>query len=198
MRGLFLCHFMRITNFIRFTEAIKVKKEKRVVSITVRPVIKDSTGSIYFTDMQLQENSSITGYVQHPSTMLKRSANPKHHHNGIVRDGDAFIIPTEGETSTALDCYIYPKDAIPAGDIKLSKGAGSHRVIFRESAKDGDELALLASSRQCLKNSTLTRKHGFFQYTAACDCKHKIKLQDGTSARIYFEYEEMMEGAPGQ
>lgn len=96
--GLFLCGIMRISNFIRFMEAIKVKEDMRVVSVTVRPIMKDCTGSIYFTDMQLQENSSITGYVQHTTKALRHNGQG-HHHNGIVRSGDTLVIPTEGETS---------------------------------------------------------------------------------------------------
>lgn len=154
---------MKISNFIRFMEAVKVKEEQQVVSITVRPILKDCTGAIYFTDLQLQENSTITGYVQHTSTMLKRSGNPKHHHNGIIRDNATIIIPAEGETSTALDCYVYPKDTMEAGGIELSKGAGSHRAAFQSAAAAGDEFALLASKRKCLKNGTPTKKHGFYQ-----------------------------------
>lgn len=184
-------------NFIRFMEAIKVKEDLRVVSVTVRSIIKDCTGSIYFTDMQLQENSSITGYVQHTTNALRHNGQ-RHHHNGVIRSGCTLVIPTEGETSTALDCYVYPKNPMEAGSIELSKGAGSHRATFLESARDGDELALLASSRQCLKNDAPTRKHGFYQYTAACDCKHRVKLPESTSARVYFEYEETLEGGPGQ
>lgn len=188
-----------VRNFIRFMESIKLREDaKRVVAVTVRPIIADCTGTIYFTDLHLQENSGVTGYVQHTETMLRRSDAPKRHYNGIVRTGNTLVIPTEGETSTALDCYVYPKESMQPGSIELSKGAGSHRAMFQEAATAGDIFALLASSRQCLKNGSPTPKHGFYQYTAACDCKHRVKLQDGASARVYFEYEEMLEGEARQ
>ena len=38
-------------NFIRFMETIKIKEDKRVVSVTLRPLITDCTGVIYFTDI---------------------------------------------------------------------------------------------------------------------------------------------------
>jgi len=34
-------------NFIRFTETVKVKSEKRVVSVTVRPQIADCTDTLW-------------------------------------------------------------------------------------------------------------------------------------------------------
>lgn len=62
---------MQINNFIRFSESIKTRGDMRVVSVTVRPLIADCTGDIYFTDLQLQEGSRLTGYTPHTTTMLK-------------------------------------------------------------------------------------------------------------------------------
>ncbi len=63
-------------NFIRFTETVKVKQEKRIVSVTLRPLISDCIGSIYFTDLQIQEEGKLTGYTPHTETMLRNSPNP--------------------------------------------------------------------------------------------------------------------------
>lgn len=81
-----------------------------------------------------------------------------------------------------------------AGSISLSQGAGSHKATFLAPANADDEFALLASKRQCLKNGAPTPKNGFFQYTAAYDSKHQVKLEDRKSARVYFEYHEMLKG----
>ena len=187
---------MQINNFIRFAEPIKVKAEKRVVSVTVRPLIADCTGSIYFTDLQLQEGDKLTGYTPHTSTMLKNSPNPPRYHNGVVRTGETVVIFNLGETSSGLDCYIYPIQSMAAGSISLSQGAGSHKATFRSAANAGDEFTLKASTRQCLRNGSPTQKNGFFQYTAAQDSKHQVKLEERKSARVYFEYKEMLEGEP--
>jgi len=193
-------------NFIRFTETLKVKEEMRVVSVTLRPLIADCTGIIYFTDLQLQEGDRLTGYTPHTTTMLKNSTNPVRYHNGVVRTGDTIIIfnfsgispgaahVDNGGTSSGLDCYIYPIQDMTAGSISLSQGAGSHAVTFLAAANAGDELALIASMRQCLKNGTATPKNGFYQYTAAHDSKHQVVLEDRKSARVYFEYIEMLKG----
>ena len=181
-------------NFIRFTETIKVKEEKRVVSVTVRPLIADCTGVICFTDLQLQEGDRLTGYTPHTTTMLRKSANPARYHNGIVRSDETIIIFNLGETSSGLDCYIYPIQAMEAGSISLSQGAGSHHAQFLSVANAGDEFALKASTRESLWNGSPTAKHGFYQYTAASDSKHQVKLEDRKSARVYFEYIEMLKG----
>jgi hypothetical protein len=77
-----------------------------------------------------------------------------------------------------------------AESVSLSQGAGSHSAAFIESADAGDELALLAESRKCLKNSEDTPKRGFYQYTAAHDIKHNVTIGKHKSARVYFEYRE--------
>lgn len=81
-----------------------------------------------------------------------------------------------------------------AGSIKLSQGAGSHEAKFLSAANPGDEFALLVSERRCLRNGGTTPKHGFYQYTAAYDSKHRVELEKGKSARVYFEFKEMQEG----
>lgn len=187
---------MAVTNFIRFVEPIKLREEKRVASITVRPFIKNCSGSIYFTDLQLQEGDRLSGYTPHTTTMLKNSDTPARYYNGIIRSGDTVVLHTSGETSTALDCYVYPVQAMAAGSIVLASGAGSHKAQFLAAASPGDEFALCASRRLCQRNSSATPKAGFYQYTAVHDCKHQVQVEQGKSARVYFEFREMKEGEP--
>jgi hypothetical protein len=187
---------VQINNFIRFSESIKTREDMRVVSVTIRPLISDCTGDIYFIDLQLQEGSRLTGYTPHTTTMLKNVENPPKYFNAVVRSGDTLVLHTSGGTTTGLDCYIYPNQAMKAGSIKLSQGAGSHEAVFLSSANAGDEFALLASRRRCLKNGNVTPKNGFYQYTAVHDDKHQVQLEKGKSARVYFEFKEMMEGDP--
>jgi len=185
-----------VINFIRFTETVKIKSEKRVVSVTVRPQIADCTGTILFTDIQLQEGGKLTGYTKHTETMLCNSINAPRYQNGVVRGGATLVLFNTGETSAALDVYIYPKQPMTAGSVQISQGMGSHLCRFMSSVSAGDKLALKASTRQCLKNESPTPKDGFYQYTAAYDSKHQVKLDDRISARVYMEYTEMMEGEP--
>ncbi|GHV35192.1 hypothetical protein FACS18949_12650 [Clostridia bacterium] len=185
---------MSINNFLRFHEIVKIKSDTRVVNVTVRPFISDCSGNVLFTDIQIQEGDVLSGYTSHTSGMLRKSENPPRFHNGIVRSGETIIIFNLGETSAGLDCYIYPNQPMAAGAVSLSQGYGSHRATFLPAATAGDELALKASTHECLLNGETTQKRGFYQYSAAWDSKHQIKLEDGKSARVYFEYHEMLGG----
>ncbi len=190
---------MAKNSFIRFAETLMIKKEMRVVSITVRLMITDCTGTIYFTDLQLQDGDQLTGYTVHTSKMLTKMQEngqpvPPRHYNGVVRTAETVILFNLGKTSAGLDCYIYPIQDMAAGSIELSQGVGAHKVKFLDPVNAGDELALKASTRQCLKNGSPTRKDGFYQYSAAWDSKHMVKLEERKSARVLFEFQEMQEG----
>lgn len=182
--------------FMRFHEALNPKGDKRVVSVTVKPLVEDCTGEIRFSDLQFQEQDILTGYLPNTSEMLPKVEQPKKYFNGIVRGSAIAIVFNTGETSTGLDCYIYPNNDISAGGVQLSQGKlqGIHKAVFKQSAKAGDELILKASSRQSLKNGVPTAKKGFYQYSAAaCDSKHHMTLEPKKSARVYFEFKEKME-----
>ncbi|HEY8421118.1 MAG TPA: hypothetical protein VIL05_05200 [Thermoclostridium sp.] len=190
---------MAKNSFIRFAETLMIKKEMRVVSITVRLMITDCTGTIYFTDLQLQDGDQLTGYTVHTSKMLTKMQEngqpvPPRHYNGVVRTAETVILFNLGKTSAGLDCYIYPIQDMAAGSIELSQGVGAHKVKFLDPVNAGDELALKASTRQCLKNGSPTRKDGFYQYSAAWDSKHMVKMEERKSARVLFEFQEMQEG----
>jgi hypothetical protein len=190
---------MAKNSFIRFAETLMIKKEMRVVSITVRLMITDCTGTIYFTDLQLQDGDQLTGYTVHTSKMLTKMQEngqpvPPRYYNGVVRTAETVILFNLGKTSAGLDCYIYPIQDMAAGSIEISQGMGAHKVKFLDPVNAGDELALKASTRQCLKNGSPTRKDGFYQYSAAWDSKHMVKLEERKSARVLFEFQEMQEG----
>lgn len=187
---------MVINNFIRFAEVIKLKQDKRIVSVTIRPLIANCTGEIYYTDLQLQEGDKLTGYTPHNSVMLRSSGNTPRYQNAVVRGSATLVLFNTGETSAGLDLYIYPKQPMSAGSIEISQGMGSHMCKFTSAVNAGDEFALKAVARECLRNGSPTSKDGFYQYTAAYDSKHQIKLESGKSARVYLEYVEMMEGDP--
>ncbi len=148
---------MAENSFIRFAETFKIKEEMRVVSVTVRLMIADCTGTIYFTDLQFQEGDQLTGYTVHTGKMLMKFKEnvepvPPRHYNGVMRTAEKVILFSLGKTSANLDCYIYPVQDMAAGSIELSQGMGAHRARFLDPANAGDELSFKASTRQCLKN----------------------------------------------
>jgi hypothetical protein len=185
--------------FSRFADTIQIKSDKHVAGVTVRLLIADCIGTIYFTDLQLQEGDRLTGYTVHTSKMLtKMQENGQpvlpRHYNGVVRTAETVILFNLGKTSAGLDCYIYPMQDMAAGSIELSQGMGAHKARFLDPVNAGDEIAILASSRQCLKNGSPARKDGFYQYTAAWDSKHTVKLEERKSSRVLFEFQEMQAG----
>lgn len=178
--------------FIRLAEVINKKQDMRVVSVTVKPTITNCTGTIWFTDLQLQEGPALAGYVPHTESRLAEGN--KVWFNGVVRSAETVIVCNLGETSGGLDIHIYPKSAMAAGSVQLSQGVGGQKVRFPNALAAEDDLALLASVRECTKNGVTEPKEGFYQYSAAWDSKHKVTLEDGKSARVLFELQEMTDG----
>lgn len=187
--------------FIRFTETIKKKRNNRIVSVTVRPMVTDCEGAVYFTDLMIQEGNRLSGYSHNTAEMLKKyhtgdeyAVTDKRFYNGIVRGSAALIIFNLGQTSAGIDWTVYPNQDMAEGSITLALGEGAHKAVFKSDARAGDELSLLASSRRCLKNGAPAEKDGFFQYCAACDSKHPVRVEDKKSARLYVEFDEMKDG----
>lgn len=188
-----------MANFIRLAEVIKKAETRRVVSITVKPVLDDMTGTIWMTDFQLQEGSELTGFAPHTETMLKKITENSIvkapvWFNGVVRSKETVILFNLGNTSAGLDLYISPVSDLAAGTVTISQGRGGNKVHFSEAISAQDDVALLASSRECTKNGLPFEKEGFYQYSAAWDSKHNIELEDKKSVRILFELQEMAEG----
>ncbi len=188
-----------MAEFTRFAETLECKKDMRVVAVTVKPLVSDCTGRIWFTDLMVQEGGRLTGYVIHTETLMGKYREngeivPPRFYNGLVRSSGTVVIFNLGRTSTGLDIKVYPVQDMAAGGIELSLGAGAHKAKFLSAASAGDEFALLASSRECLKNGAATKKDGFFQYSAAGDSKHPVKVEQGKSARLYVEFQEMQDG----
>lgn len=187
--------------FTRFTETIEKKEKKRIVSITLKPQVKDCTGTVWFTDLMLQEGDRLSGYVINTKTLQKKYSTGdeyavagKRFYNGIVRGSMTCIIFNLGRTSAGLDWKITPNQNMKAGSISLALGAGAHKAAFTEAAAAGDKLSLLSSTRECLKNGAATPKNGFFQYSVAGDSKHPVTVEDKKSARLYVEFQEMEDG----
>lgn len=188
-----------MAEFTRFAETITVKEDMRVVSITVKPIVSDCTGRIWFTDLMVQEGDRLTGFVINPETLLEKYREDDvivapRFYNGIVRSSGTVVIFNLGSTTTGLDIQVEPIQDMAAGSIVLSQGAGSHKATFLEEAAAGDTFSLLASSRECLRNGAATKKDGFFQYSAAGDSKHPVTLEKGKSAKLYIEFQEMQDG----
>lgn len=183
-----------MAEFVRLAEVVNKKKDMRIVSVTVIPTIADCSGRIWFTDLQLQEGSALSGYAPHTEICLKKSENAPVWFNGVVRSEETVVLFNMGKTSAPLDIHIYPKSDMVAGSVRLAQGMGGQKAVFPEAVKAEDDIALLASTRECKKNGAPAKKEGFYQYSAAWDSKHKVTLESGKTARLLFSMQETQEG----
>ena len=114
--------------------------------------------------------------------------------NGVVRSEETVVLFNMGKTAAPLDIHIYPKSDMAAGTVRLAQGVGGQRAVFPNAVKAEDDVALLASTRECTKNGVPEKKEGFYQYSAAWDSKHKVALEGGKTAQLLFTMQEMQEG----
>ena len=183
-----------MAEFVRLAEVVNKKKDMRIVSVTVIPTISDCSGRIWFTDLQLQEGSALSGYAPHTEICLKKSGNAPVWFNGVVRSEETVVLFNMGKTSAPLDIHIYPKSDMAAGTVRLAQGVGGQRAVFPDAMEAEDDIALLAERRECTRNGAAFKKEGFYQYSAAWDSKHKVTLESGKTARLLFTMQEMEEG----
>ena len=183
-----------MADFERFVEVISKKEDKRVVNITVRPIVTDCEGDIWFTDLMLQEGDMLSGYTPHTKGFLKESENDPVWFNGIVRSEETVILLNLGDTSAGLDIHLYPKQDMDGGTVTLAQGVGGQKAAFPNAMSAGDDVALLASTRECTRNGSTETKYGFFQYSAAWDSKHIVSLPQGKSAQLLYSMQEMDDG----
>lgn len=188
-----------MAEFVRLAEVVNKKQDMRVVSVTVTPTIADCSGTIWITDLQLQEGTVLSGYAPHTETMLEKysedgTVKAPVWFNGVVRSKETVILFNLGETSAPLDIHLYPKSGMAAGSVSLCQGVGGQKVSFPDTMSAEDDVALLADSRVCTRNGVDFRKDGFFQYSAAWDSKHNVEVESGKTARLLFAMQEMEDG----
>ena len=97
----------------------------RVVSITIKPLVSDCTGRIWFTDLMVQEGDRLTGYAIHTETLMEKyredgTVLPPRFYNGLVRSSGSMVVFNLGQTSAGLDINIYPIQPMAAGSIEVS------------------------------------------------------------------------------
>lgn len=183
-----------MADFERFVEVISKKEDKRVVNITVRPFAADCEGAVWFTDLMLQEGDMLSGYTPHTGICLEKSENAPVWFNGIVRSEETVILLNLGGTSAGLDIHLYPKQRMDGGTVTLAQGVGGQKATFSNAMNAGDDVALLASTRECTRNGVKEKKYGFFQYSAAWDSKHIVSLPQGKSAQLLYLMQEIDDG----
>ena len=154
-------------DFTRFSETINLKEEKKVFNIRVKPFISDCVGKVYFTDIQLQKGSNLTGYTLNTETMLEklrldRGISLIRFYNGIVRNKETIVLFNLGTTSAGLDAFIYPIQGMAKSSIELSQGYGSHKLKIKTSLNKDDEIKIKHQPDSVSKMEALLKKRAFF------------------------------------
>ena len=171
-----------MAEFVRLAEVVNKKKDMRIVSVTVIPTIADCSGRIWFTDLQLQEGPG--GWRDKGSRVVQR--------RGALR-GDGHPLQP-GEDICAAGYPHLSEVGYGGGDGAARPGRGRPEGGVPGGCEAEDDIALLASARECKKNGAPAKKEGFYQYSTAWDSKHKVALESGKTARLLFSMQEMQEG----
>ncbi len=121
-----------MAEFVRLAEVVNKKKDMRIVSVTVIPTIADCSGRIWFTDLQLQEGSALSGYAPHTEVCLQKcrengGIKPPVWFNGVVRDGGPF---QHGENIRSIRHPHLPKIGHGGGDGAACPGRGRPEGVF--------------------------------------------------------------------
>ena len=185
--------------FYRLSETVNKKSESRVVSVTIKPILKDMSGIVWLTDLMLQEGDRLTGFLPHTATLLKKhsvdgAVREPVWYNAIVRGRETLILFNLGKTSAGLDIKLYPKTDLAEGSVTLAQGVGGQWAHFPGALLAGDELEVDALKRTSTKNGQPFTKEGFYPYSAVWDSKHIVDVGEKKSARLLFTLQEMEDG----
>lgn len=174
------------------------KQDKRVVNITVKPTVTDCTGSVWFTDLMLQEGDKVTGFVINSETFLENTmAMMLQTERGFITVSSAPLLPASSSTSAPLLLVLTTRS------IRFRRWLpGVYRlrwvkVLIRQLSKQRllPVMNLTFCFYEGMPEERLCNIQGrLFQYSAAGDSKHPITVADKKSARIYVEFQEMQDG----
>ena len=175
--------------FYRLSETVNKKSESRVVSVTVKPILKDMSGIVWLTDLMLQEGDRLAGFLPHTETFLEKhsvdgAVREPVWYNAIVRGKETLVLFNLGKTAAGLDIKLYPKTDLAEGSVTLAQGVGGQRAQFPGALRSGDELEVDALNRTATKNGQPFTKEGFYQYSAVWDSKHIVDVGEKKSARL--------------
>lgn len=118
--------------FVRLAEVINRKQDMRVVSVTVKPTIADCSGTIYFTDLMLQEGPALTGYTPHTEPFLQKlradgEVKAPVWFNGVVRGEETVILLILGRLPLGWMCICTPSPTWKRGQFPSARAWAARR-----------------------------------------------------------------------
>jgi len=173
-------------------------KQKRVSEVDFKFVLKDAVGTIHVTDLQLQEGSSISGFVPANQEMLKRetdssgTAIENRHFNVVIRGEKTIGVPNralpseeqdlQDRVSGGMDFTFHPTQDVPSG-LHFAHYFETRTFDLQQSLKAGDLFEFKATTRTIAVNSASTKNYeGFFLLVPAILGKYNVAVQNNTDA----------------
>lgn len=177
----------------------KDSKQKRVSEVDFKFILEDATGTIHVTDLQLQEASSISGFVPANQEMLKRekdsSGNPilKRHFNAVIRGEKAIGVPNralpsdeqylQDRVTGGMDFTFHPTQDAPPG-LHFAHYFETRTFDLQDALNVGDVFELKATTRTIAVNSAATKNYeGYFLLVPAILGKYNVAVQNKTDAK---------------
>lgn len=189
----------------RYYKTFQPTKGKKVDKLECKIVAEDFSGTIWFTDLMLQDGAMLTGHIPNTREMHLRRRDdsgdiiPKQHFNAVIRGQKSIVIPNRGTITTAIDFTLYPKDSMPEWTVGFSHGWRTRTFVIGDALSEGDVYEFHASTRWVALNGQRTYNYaGFYHQCPAGDAKFNVDLPDKKSARLLVELEEWVLGIGGE
>lgn len=171
-------------------------KQKRVTGVDFSFVMEDTTGTLHVTDLQLQEDSSASGFVPANQQMLTRETDSsgnvlqKRHFNAVIRRKKTIGIPNralprdeqhlQDRVTGGMDFTFRPTQDVPPG-LHFAHYFETRTFDLQDALKAGDVFEFKATTRTVAVNNAATNHYdGFYLLVPAILGKYNVAVQNTT------------------
>ena len=187
--------------FTRLAGLIRPARAKKVSRFDVKFVWSKCAGTVWVTDLMLQEGWYTTAHLPSTREMLLKMRDgemirPPRFFNAVVRGNKTVVLSNLGEVTTGLDCTVYAYGSVP--ELKLAYYPHARQTVIKDSLADGDVYKFHASTRHISKNDVPTHNvQGLFHHIAAGDTRFNVdSVNEGTARpypklRLLLQFQEM-------
>lgn len=161
----------------RYLATVRPKDRKRKVkSIDLSIVVADAEGTLYLTDIQLQEAEIASAHVPANREMLARDrdaqGNPlrKRHFNAVIRGKETIAVPNrenvshekdfEKRVTGGMDFLLTATQDMPNGGVQFSHQYRQRTFLLDAELKQGEQLEFSATNRRVTVDGRPTKYSG--------------------------------------
>ena len=162
--------------WVRLLGTVETAKGKQVEWLEVHWVVEDAAGTVWVTDLQLQDGRFLTGHVPHNQEMLEREKDPAtgqpiryRHFNAVIRGQKMIAVPNRAAVQNEVDFNLrvpggmdftfWPSQDLPGGALRFAHQYRTRRFILYEPLAAGDEFRFWASRLEVSVNGVRTRNY---------------------------------------